>query len=298
MVRNKSKFDGNAVKVAEYILEERANCIDYTTYTFADLIDVKNHIDEEKYPVRVALLNNEISKRKINKELFIQKKVKATDFENELSKIRIKPDIIIKKQDFKSNDLKTIEVSELHLLFKDSHKYKFFTIEDSSTRLVFDYDLWRHEYGFKFFYYDKINKKNYRSILHGMNNSFAFELVKKFLVNGKKVLKAIEWLEVDSQTVGFFKAIFYLFLTIALFSTNYIYQNSSSFIEVKQTNFFVSFILENQKNIFYMLIPPILFFVYRDRKQLLHFKRLTGFERFDTFMMLFCLVLLIAVLFL
>jgi len=45
---------------------------DYTKYSFHELLDAYNHIDKEKYPDRVKLLENEIAERKRNPEKYSQ----------------------------------------------------------------------------------------------------------------------------------------------------------------------------------------------------------------------------------
>lgn len=293
MLANKDKIQPEAYETAKYILEEKANTEEYSNYSHVELSEALDSINKDLYPVRYHVLKKEADKRRIHSDIEA-----VSDLETAISELRIKPDVKIQNQNFKTDQLEEIDLIDLPGLFKGSHHHKFFSIEDSSTRLVFEYSLRKHEHGFIFYYRDKITNRDYESILHGVNNDHASELATEFLKQGRNGLDLIEWKEADSQGIRLTKLLFYALLTALFLFLDFFIDNKSSFLPSDQSNFFIQFLLENQKNIFYVLGGALIFFIVRDRKQLFNFNKLTGFEKFDTGMMIFIIIILVAVFFL
>jgi hypothetical protein len=293
MLSNKDNVQYEAYLTAKYILEERANSVDYSKYNHIEIAEALNGIKKEEYPVRYHILKKEADKRKIHSDI-----ESVLDLETFISEIRINPDIKIQSQNFKTNELEELELKRLPELFKGPDRYKYFSIEDSSIRLVFDYNLNRYEYGFTFLYRDKITNRDYESILHGVNNYHASEFALEFIKKGKDGLDFVEWKEADSKGIRLTKLTFYGILSALFLYLDYFIDNKSSFQASDQSNFFLEFLLKNQKNIFYVLGGALIFFIIRDRKQIISFNKLTGFEKFDTGMMIFIVIILFTVLFL
>ena len=276
MLRYPRSFTKQAIEAASYILEERIKCVDYTQYTYYDLIDVKNHINAEKYPVRAALLYQEISRRKRSEDF------KSVAEKNQLDSIKINPRLgVIFKGNNDLNDEVEITLDDFkNYLIKPTFG-KYVKIEDSRIELFVIFDTNKSQHGFFLEYYDKYEKLEYRSKLHGLSKGFTIEYLKSFIEKGKSELQNLEWVLVKKKSLV---SLILTLVPIAIFFTLSIFFNF-------KINPIYDLILEYEDLIFsffmYLFLVQSIYNVFSNSEQFKNLSKLTFREKFDTISSIF-----------
>lgn len=291
MLQNEKDFDANAIKVAKYIQEERENCVYYSTYIFSDLLDVKNHIDEEKYPVRAALLNNEISKRKSSEEYFNAKETQELILEKKSIQINPRLRISLEKADTKGLR-ETIDLDQLKEYLIKPKYGEFIKVSDSTVDLFIIYEIDKNQHGFSFEYQDKNNDEYFKSTLHGLSKEFSISFAKNFIEKGKNDLETLNWRKIKKEGSKFSSIFTYvysvLFIIIALSVQFEINPISDLITQHKDTL---------KKPFLYFLFLISVLNIYSTREQFLHLPKLSNKEKFDTFFSILFPIILAAIIY-
>ena len=278
MLSKPSQFRPEAIKLAEYILEKRKESPDYDSYSLHDLIDARNHINEEKFPVRTHYLDLQISTRKrkdygASKEEKNRAKKDAIKFNPRLS-------VTIKKGENKPDEETEISLEDFKEYLIDPQYNEYIVVEDYSVKLFIHFDFDKNRYGFFFSYFDKNEQKTYDSIVHGFSKQYSISLLKNFLEKGKSELNQIEWKVLKKRSflsLTIFIAFLVLYFIIPLvvkYEIRFISQYISNYLDIIR----VASI--------YFLVVILSYNVFTERNQFKHFNKLSGREKIDTVMSL------------
>lgn len=282
MIQNPQSFTQQAIEAANYILEERSKCVDYSQYTYPDLIDVKKHINSEKYPVRAALLLQEISKRKRDQDFDSEKQKQRKE------SIRINPrlGISLKKRDNKLNEEIEITLEDFKGFMLDPTYGEYIKIEDSAVELFVIFDTDKNRHGFFLEYYDKYEKLEYRSRLHGLSENYTIEYLKNFLEKGKTELKTLDWVQIKktsllSLIISSVPVVLFLTLVISFhFKINPVYD-----LILEYRNLIIN-------GFVYLFLSLSIYNVYSNLWQFKNLSKLTHKEKFDTISSIFIPIVL------
>lgn len=279
MLSNPSRFRPEAIKLAVYILEKRKESPDYDSYSLYDLIDARNHINEEKFPVRTHYLDLQISARKRkDHETSKEDKNKA---QRDAIKINPRLSVTIKKGGNKPDEETEISLEDFKGFLLEPSYSQYLKIEDSTTELFIMYDPGKTQHGYYFEYFDKYTELEYRSQLHGLSIEFTIRFLKDFLEKGKSSFKEIDWVQIKSKSI--FSLIFSLTPIALLFVLGISYKFKIDPLYELIIVYKSAFI----QPLLYFILALSILKTFKDRNQLKNLSKLTGLEKYDTITNLF-----------
>lgn len=290
MLSTPSHFRPESIRFAEYILEKRKESPDYDSYSLYDLIDARNHINEEKFPVRTHYLDLQISARK--RHDYSSSNEERNKAQKDAIRINPRLSVSIKKGGSKIEEEIEISLDDFKDYLIDPQYNEYIVIEDSSIKLFVQFDFDKNRHGFFFSYYDKYEQKTFDSTVHGISKNFTLPFLKNFLEKGKSELKQIEW-----KTLK--KGSFISLILSILFLVFFIGVPLALKYEVLVLSDFISTHLTKIKTVvIYLFLGLLAVNVFNDRKQFKYFSRLTLKEKFDTiFQVIILIVLIVLILF-
>lgn len=304
MVNHPEGIKKEAFKVAQYILDERKQVGNYSTFTYSELLDAQSSINKEVFPARIHLIEEEIKNRNFDRELIpfdlsdditprsLKEKLTFTP----LPSFRIRPDTSFKQQGDTIDQFVSISEEDFRLNLLNPEGQRDLIVEDFNIRLYIRFDTQKHEYGFKFWYFDKNLKKEYKSVLHGISDSFAIQFIADVINKGKSELQILKWKEVRSSV---FADIIHTFQTILTYSASavilYLFIDQQ-FFSATFSNIVFDFLFSNARFIFVIGAFSMLLGIIQSRHQLMNLKKLSIYEQIDTLspILIFPLFLLIA----
>lgn len=289
MLSNPSQFRPEAIKLAEYILEKRKESPDYDSYSLHDLIDARNHINEEKFPVRTHYLDLQISARK--RKDYETSKEDKNKAQRDAIKFNPRLSVSIKKGGNKPDEETEISLEDFKEYLVDPQYNEYIVVEDSSVKLFIHFDFDKNRHGFFFSYYDKYEQKTYDSIVHGFSKQYSISLLKNFLEKGKSGLNQIEWK--DFKKGYLLPLIITLSLLILFFGVPLALKYEVSFLSE-----FISTHLSQIRTVaLYLFLGLLAVNIFNDRNQFKYFSRLTLKEKFDNIFQVIILLGLIALIY-
>jgi hypothetical protein len=293
-----------AYKVVEYILEERNQAVKYLKLSDEGLIEALKDIDKEEFPVRYKFLENEIRNRDFNRNVdnFNEEAPKVATISRKMKlspllKFRKRPDIVLKLQGRTELQLDDISDEGFRSHLMEPESQEVLVVEDSRTRLFIQFDTSKHEYGYKFWYFDKYQKSSFHSILHGISDVFAFQLISGFIENGKTELELLNWKEIKESDLQKFLRGIVLIINYSFIATVVFFLIDNSYLETGITDYVQSFLETNPIYFIGFIVFSIIFTVIRDRHQLLNLRKLSPEEIIDTLVPIFFLPLFLIVIY-
>ncbi len=290
MVNHPEGIKKEAYKVAQYILSERKEAIDYSTYSYDELLESLSWINKEKYPVRLKVLQDEIKNRDFDREVMPFSNTdspKRPIFSERLNKnpfpsLRLRPDVSFKIQGDSIDQFDVLSEKDFKAKLLNPVGQRDIIVEDSNIRLFIRFDTYKHEYGFKFWYYDKYLKKEYRSILHGISDSFTYDFVSDFIEKGKRELQILTWKEVHVSSIRSAFASFLKILNYGVTGLMILLVIDLNFIRSGISSTFFEFLFSNIVYFFGITLISMILGIIKDWHQLMNLKKLNLNEKIDT----------------
>lgn len=300
MISHPDQVTDDALEVARFIIHERTHGADYTNYSYQELVEAKESINAEKYPVKARQLVEEFKKRDLNeniidiaeKDLFHINQISKYKIGQSFSNLKVRPDVNFLKYDYKKKDFLKTDIDHLILFISSPGYYDFIQINDGRIELQILHNGDKNENGFKFFYFDTYEKKNYESILHGFSKEFAITFLINFIEKGHSSFSEIEWRLIEKNLLRFLYSSTSLVLLIGFIVMSAIYKflPESFLAENLSTHLFDT---SHTKSYFFIFLTTLLGFkLIEDRHQVKNLSKLSTREKYDTISSYFVLIIM------